>query len=132
VNDDYWLKRITDELQALGLSSDPKKVLALAKVPGVSLDDSVPAVLATLRLVGKEEQSHKWVWQPEQGRWGLMMGLDASPVGLVFEEEGIAYWMPFSEEVTGKQRAKSIDQAKSAMLMWARATKKMQKGSGRE
>lgn len=63
-------------------------------------------------------KSYHWVWKPELKKWGLMIGSDPLPAGLVFEEDGRVYWISFSNSVTGRQVAHSIDAGKKALLDW--------------
>lgn len=118
---DYWLTRIAEEIRNLGLASKPEDVLALARVPGVSLDDSVPAVLNTLRHLAAEEKRYRWVWEPSLQRWGLMVGMEPFPAGLAFERDGAAYWVPFGEQVVGRQAAETLEAAKEALLSYVKA-----------
>lgn len=61
---------------------------------------------------------YRWVWKEDIQKWGLMIGNDSFPTGVVFEKQGQAYWLPFGNRVIGKQMAESIEAGKAALLHW--------------
>lgn len=61
---------------------------------------------------------HRWHWNEDLKQWGLLTDTRPFPSGLVFEEEGQAYWLPFGREVIGKQSVASIEEGKAALLAW--------------